>query len=76
MANIKISISIEEPLFEEIEALAEELGVARSQIFALAAREFIQRHKSQKLSDAQNAACDEPEPAEEGFQEAMRGLGF
>ena len=77
MANIKTSISIEEPLFKEVEALAEELEVSRSRIFAHAAREFIQRHKNQKSLDAINAANEDlPDTAEKGFQEAMRGLGF
>jgi metal-responsive CopG/Arc/MetJ family transcriptional regulator len=77
MANIKTSISIEEPHFKEIEALAEELEISRSQIFALAAREFIQRHKGQKSLDAINATSDDwSEPADKGFQEAMRAIGF
>jgi metal-responsive CopG/Arc/MetJ family transcriptional regulator len=56
MANKKTAISIEEPLFDEIEALAEELDISRSYLFTLAAREFVQRHKSKKLLDAINAA--------------------
>ena len=73
MANIKTAISMEEPLFEEIEALAEELEVSRSHLFALAAREFIQRHKSQKLFDALNAAYgDLPDPSEKALQTRMR----
>jgi len=73
MANIKTAISMEEPLFEEIEALAEELEVSRSHLFALAAREFIQRHKSKKLFNALNAAYDDlPEPAEKTLQTQMR----
>jgi len=62
MANKKTAISIEKPLFDEIEALAEELDVSRSYLFTLATREFIQRHKNQKLLDAINAAYkDSPE---------------
>jgi metal-responsive CopG/Arc/MetJ family transcriptional regulator len=65
MANIKTAISMEEPLFKEIEALAEDLEVSRSHLFALAAREFIKRHKSQKLLDALNDAYDDlPDPSE------------
>jgi metal-responsive CopG/Arc/MetJ family transcriptional regulator len=56
MANKKTAISIEKPLFEEVVALAEEMEVSRSHLFTLAAREFIQRHKNQKLLDAINAA--------------------
>ena len=66
MANIKTAISIEKPLFEEVDALAQELEVSRSHLFGLAAREFVQRHKSQKLLDAINAAYDDvPDPDEQ-----------
>jgi metal-responsive CopG/Arc/MetJ family transcriptional regulator len=56
MGNKKTAISIEKPLFEEIDALAEEMDVSRSYLFSLAAKEFIQRHKSQKLLEAINNA--------------------
>jgi metal-responsive CopG/Arc/MetJ family transcriptional regulator len=59
MANIKTAVSIEKPLFEEIEALAEEMKVSRSRLFALATRDFIQHHKSQKLLNAINAAYND-----------------
>jgi hypothetical protein len=65
MANIKTAISIEKPLFEEIEALAEEMKVSRSRLFTLATRDFIQHHKSQKLLDAINAAYNDLPDAEE-----------
>ena len=72
MANIKTAISMEEPLFKEVEALAEELEVSRSHLFALAAREFIQRYKNQRLLDALNAAYDDlPGPAEKALQTRM-----
>jgi|PlaIllAssembly_1097288.scaffolds.fasta_scaffold636785_1 metal-responsive CopG/Arc/MetJ family transcriptional regulator len=56
MGNIKTAISIEQPLFEEMEALAGEMDVSRSYLFSLAAREFIQYHKNQKLLEALNNA--------------------
>jgi metal-responsive CopG/Arc/MetJ family transcriptional regulator len=73
MANIKTAISIEKPLFDEVEELAEELEVSRSHLFTLAAREFIQRHKNQKLLDAINAACkDSPDINEEKLRVQMK----
>jgi metal-responsive CopG/Arc/MetJ family transcriptional regulator len=65
MANIKTAISIEKPLFEEVEALAEEMKVSRSYLFTLATRDFIQYHKSQKLLDAINATYDDSPDNEE-----------
>lgn len=73
MANKKTAISIEKPLFEEIDALAEEMEVSRSYLFAMAAREFIQRRKSQKLLEAINAAYrDSPDLVEERLREEMK----
>lgn len=73
MANIKTAISIEKPLFEEVEALAEEMEVSRSYLFTLAARDFIQHHKSQKLLDAINATYDDlPDSEEERLRAQMK----
>jgi metal-responsive CopG/Arc/MetJ family transcriptional regulator len=73
MANKKTAISIERSLFEEIDALAEEMEVSRSYLFTIAAREFIQRRKSQKLLDAINAAYrDSPDHVEEKLREQMK----
>ncbi len=73
MASIKTAISIEKPLFEEVEALAEEMKVSRSHLFTLAARKFLQHHKNQKLLDAINAAFDDlPDPEEEKLREQMK----
>ena len=72
MPSIKTAISIEKPLFEEVDALARELEISRSHLFGLAAREFVQRHKSQKLLDAINAAYDDvPDPGEQVLQQQM-----
>ncbi len=73
MANIKTAISIGKPLFEKVDNLAHELNTSRSRIFALAATEFIQRHKNQKLLEALNAAYDDiPDVKEESLKSVMR----
>lgn len=73
MASIKTAISIEKPLFEEVEALAEEMKVSRSYLFTLAARDFLQNHKSQKLLLAINAAFDDlPDASEERLLAQMK----
>ena len=65
MANKKTAISIEEPLFEQVDALAQEFKTSRSRIFAIAAQEFIQRHKNQKLLEAINNAYDDASDTKE-----------
>ncbi|MBW1701519.1 MAG: CopG family transcriptional regulator [Deltaproteobacteria bacterium] len=77
MANIKTAISIEKPLFEQVDALAHELKIPRSRLFVIAAREFIKRHKNQKLLDAINDAYDDlPSSEEETTLQQMRFRHF
>ena len=73
MANIKTAISINKPLFEQVDDLAHELNTSRSRIFALAAAEFIHRHKNLKLLQAINAAYDDfPDAKEASLGSVMR----
>ncbi len=59
MANIKTAISIEKPIFEQMNVLAKDLNISRSRLFALAAQEFIQHHKNIKLLQSLNEAYDD-----------------
>ena len=71
--NIKTAISLEKALFEEVEALAQEMEVSRSHVFSLAARQFIEHHRSQEMLEEINAAHNDlPDPAEETHQKQMR----
>lgn len=73
MANIKTAISIDKPLFEQVDDLAHELNISRSRIFALAAIEFIQRHENQKLLEAINTAYNDfPDAKEKSLKSRMR----
>jgi metal-responsive CopG/Arc/MetJ family transcriptional regulator len=73
MANIKTAISIDKPLFEEVDELAHELNTSRSHIFSLAAQEFIDRHKNQRLLQAIDEAYEDmPDKKEESLKSMMR----
>ena len=73
MANIKTAISIDKPLFDQVEDLAHELNTSRSRIFSLAVTEYIQRLRNQKLLEAINAAYDDfPDAKEESLTSVMR----
>jgi len=74
MANIKTAISIEKPLFEQVDALAHELKISRSRLFVIAAREFVKRHRNQKLLDAINEAYDDLPASDE--ETALRQMRF
>lgn len=73
MANIKTAISLQKSLFEQAEALARELEISRSRLFALAVEEFIRRRHDQELLKAVNAAYEDlPDPEEQRALHAMR----
>lgn len=73
MGNVKTAISIDKPLFEQINSLANEMNTSRSRVFSLAAKEFIQRHKNKELLDAINSAYDDvPDEKESMLKSTMR----
>ena len=77
MANVKTALSIDKPLFEQVDDLAHELKTSRSRIFALAAAEFIQRHKNLKLLEAINDAYDDfPDVKEASLRSVTRSRHF
>jgi len=74
MASIKTAISIEKPLFEQAETLAQQLKISRSRLYALALEDFIRRYESQSLLERLNAAYEgEADAAEQELQRRMRG---
>ncbi|MCL5046466.1 MAG: hypothetical protein M1598_06725 [Actinobacteria bacterium] len=73
MPNVKTAISIQESLFKDAEALAHELEVSRSQLFAMALESFIREHENRQLLQRINEAYRElPTPDEEVHQSLMR----
>ena len=73
MSTIKTAISIQEPLFKEVESLAREMRISKSQVFALAAREFIQQARSQDLLKKINRVySEEPQYSEKALREKRK----
>jgi metal-responsive CopG/Arc/MetJ family transcriptional regulator len=73
MASIKTAISIQEPLFQQAETLAEEMRISRSRLFAMAIEEFIERHKNRKLLEQINAAYEDyPDDDERAQMQQMK----
>jgi len=58
MATIKTAISLSDFIYEEMNSLARRLHVPRSQLFALAAEEFLQRHKNKDMVRRINEALN------------------
>jgi metal-responsive CopG/Arc/MetJ family transcriptional regulator len=65
MANVKTAISIQQSLFEQAEALARELHISRSRLFALAVEDFMQRYENQRLLERINDAYADTTTSEE-----------
>ena len=73
--NIKATISIQQSLFEQAEALAKEMHISRSRLFMLALEDFIHRYQSRQLLERINAAYDDaPTSTEKELQKHMRSL--
>ena len=59
MPNVKTAISIEQPIFEQMDVLAKNLKISRSRLFTMAAQEFIERHKNMELFKSLNEAYED-----------------
>lgn len=59
MLNIKTAISVEKPIFEQMDILAKNLKISRSRLFSIAAQEFIERHKNMEILKSLNEAYED-----------------
>jgi metal-responsive CopG/Arc/MetJ family transcriptional regulator len=70
---MKTAISLPDELFASADALAERLGVSRSQLFATALAEYLAKHQTQKLTDRLNAVYGaEPSALDPALRRAQR----
>lgn len=53
--GMKTAISIPDNLFSEAEVTARQLGLARSQLYVMAIREFIEHHNKDRITDKLNS---------------------
>lgn len=73
MATVKTAVSLEKSLFEQVDGLAEQLHMPRSQVFALALEEFIERHQNRRmLRELDEVYADVSDRDEETLREQMR----
>ncbi|MDX9990774.1 MAG: hypothetical protein RBS68_01880 [Anaerolineales bacterium] len=71
--TVKTAISIQKKLFEQAEALAEQMKISRSHLFGLAIESFIRAYQNQALLDEINQAYTaQDDPAEEARLSNMR----
>lgn len=61
---MKTAVSVPDPLFEEADRVARALGKSRSQLYAEALREYLDKHQRQSITERLNEIYDaEPELA-------------
>lgn len=59
MAAVKTAISMDEELFKQVEATAEEMNVSRSRVVVLALRDYLKRREAQRITEQLNAVYGE-----------------
>ena len=52
---MKTAISIPDPIYNDAEITAKELGLARSQLYVLAIKEFIEHHSKDHITQKLNS---------------------
>ena len=62
---MKTAISVPNHIFKELEKFSKEHQYSRSEVFAMAVKEFLEKRKSKELLNALNEAYSEPESPEE-----------
>ncbi len=73
MPNVKTAISIQEALFNEIDVLAHKMHISRSQLFAMAAKEFMQKQQNRRLLEQINKVYDDaPDSQQKKWLERSR----
>ena len=55
---MKTAISIPDPVYEAAEDLAKRLGKSRSQLYAAALRQYLERHRDQDITRRLNELFD------------------
>ncbi len=72
MPNVKTAISIEKPIFDQVNELAGNLNISRSKLFVMAVQEFLQHHTNMKLLKTINDAYDDLPDMDTKIVEKMR----
>ncbi|MCC6604009.1 MAG: CopG family transcriptional regulator [Anaerolineae bacterium] len=76
MSTVKTAISLEKPLLEQIDSLAQEMGIPRSRLFVIAMESFLEQHQNKQLVEAINQVYTEHPltPQEETYLIEMQAL--
>ncbi|KEF34543.1 MULTISPECIES: CopG family ribbon-helix-helix protein [Deinococcus] len=69
---MRVSFPLDDPTFAEVEALAQRLGVSRSELCRAALREYLARHSSEDVTAALNRVYSANAETEDFRQEAAQ----
>ena len=73
MAGVKTAISLDENLFERVNALSKEMHVSRSRLFTLAVTDFLKKRENQAMLAKLNKVYgDQPNEEEMRISKSMR----
>ena len=61
--GMKIAVSLPNDLFEMADRVARRRGMSRSQLFAVALREYLAAHAHEGLTERINAVCEKVDTA-------------
>jgi metal-responsive CopG/Arc/MetJ family transcriptional regulator len=71
--SVKTAVSLRRPLYEQIDKLAREMSLPRSQVFVLALEAYVAKHQNRALLEKINKAfADKPEAHDQKRQKATR----
>jgi metal-responsive CopG/Arc/MetJ family transcriptional regulator len=71
--TVKTAISMPKSLFDQVDDLAKELQVPRSQVFALAVEELIRKHENRRILAALNEVYEHASgPDDDALHRAMQ----
>jgi metal-responsive CopG/Arc/MetJ family transcriptional regulator len=69
---MKTAISLPDDLFESADALAQRLGMSRSQLYATAVAEYLAKHRGEDITARLNDVyADEPSGVDPGLRSAQ-----
>ena len=68
-SSMKTAISLSDELFESADALAERLGISRSQLYATAVEEYLAKHRDEDVTARLNDVYAEQDS---GMDPALR----
>ena len=63
--GMKTAISLPDTLFSEADTAAKRMGIPRSQLFSQALEEYLEKHKSENITDSYNRLFSSNETAAE-----------